>query len=101
MNEQHVVSRKIYIAVFAALIALTLTTIAVASVDLGPLNAVAALVIAALKGSLVVLFFMHVRYSKPLTGLVIFAALLWLVILIGLTLADFVSRSWIPSPRPW
>ncbi len=101
MNEQHVVSRKIYFAIFVALIALTLTTIAVATVDLGPLNTIAALVIAALKGSLVVLFFMHVRYSKPLIGLVVFAATLWLAILIGLTLADFASRPWIPSRPPW
>ena len=79
MNEQHVVPRGIYFAVFGALIALTLTTIAVATVDLGPLNTIAALLIAALKASLVILFFMHVRYSKPLTGLVVFAALLCLL----------------------
>jgi cytochrome c oxidase subunit 4 len=101
MNEPHVVSPKTYFAVFIALLALTLTTIAIATVDLGPFNTVAALVIAALKGSLVILFFMHVRYSKPLTGLVVFAAILWLAILIGLTLADFASRPWIPSPRTW
>ena len=95
MTTQHIVQRRTYLLVFAALIALTLTTIGVASIDLGPLNTVAALVIAALKGSLVVLFFMHLKYSKPLIGLVVFAAVLWLAILITLTLSDFASRSWI------
>ncbi len=97
MNTQHVVARKIYILVFAALIALTLTTVGAATVDLGPLNTVVALAIAAIKASLVILFFMHVRYSKPLVGLVVFASLLWLAILITLTLSDFMSRTWTPG----
>ncbi len=96
MSTQHVVAPKVYVLVFAALIALTLTTVGAATVDLGPLNTVVALAIAALKASLVILFFMHVRYSKPLIGLVIFASLLWLAILIVLTLSDFMSRTWTP-----
>ncbi len=95
MTTQHVVQRKTYILVFATLIALTLTTVAVANIDLGPLNTVAAMLIAALKASLVILFFMHVKYSKPLIGLVVFGAVLWLAILITLTLADVASRPWI------
>ncbi len=97
MSTQHVVARKIYVLVFAALVALTLTTVGAATVDLGPLNTVVALAIAAIKASLVILFFMHVRYSKPLIGLVVFASLLWLAILITLTLSDFMSRSWTPA----
>ncbi len=99
MNTQHVVSPKVYLLVFLALIVLTVTTVAVASIDLGPMNTVAALAIAAIKGSLVVLFFMHMKYSKPLIGLVVFASVLWLAILISLTLADFMSRGWIPAPH--
>ncbi len=96
MSTQHVVSPKVYVLVFMALVALTITTVSVALIDLGPLNTVAALLIAAIKASLVILFFMHVRYSKPLIGLVVFASLLWLAILIVLTLSDFMSRHWTP-----
>jgi cytochrome c oxidase subunit IV len=99
MTTRHVVEPKTYIIVFSALIVLTLTTVGVATVDLGPMNTVAALSIAAVKAALVTLYFMHVRYSKPLIVLVIFAAVLWLAILIGLTMSDFVSRPWIPAPR--
>lgn len=99
MTTEHVVGRKIYFLVFGALMVLTLTTVGVATIDLGPMNIVAALVIAAVKATLVIMFFMHVRYSKPLIRLVVFAAVLWLAMLIGLTLTDFLSRSWISSPQ--
>jgi caa(3)-type oxidase subunit IV len=59
----------------------------------------AALSTAAIKATLVFLIFMHVRYSKPLIGLVVFGAVLWLAILIGLTMSDSMSRPWIPSPH--
>ncbi len=96
MSAQHIVAPKTYVLIFAALIALTITTVGAATIDLGPLNTVVALVIAAIKASLVILFFMHVRYSKPLIGLVVFASLLWLGILIVLTMSDFMSRFWTP-----
>jgi cytochrome c oxidase subunit IV len=99
MTTRHVVERKTYFMVFGALVVLTLTTVGVATIDLGPMNTVAALSIAAVKAALVTLYFMHVRYSKPLIGLVAFAAILWLAILIGLTMSDFVSRPWLPAPR--
>jgi cytochrome c oxidase subunit 4 len=60
-----------------------------------------ALVIAACKATLVILFFMHVRYGKKLIWLAVASGLMWLALLIGLTLADFVSRPWLPSPRGW
>ena len=94
MSAQHAVSIKTYLTVFAALIILTLTTVGIATIDLGPLNTIAALLIAAIKATVVILFFMHLRYSKPLIGVVVFGATLWLAILIGLTLADFMSRTW-------
>ena len=64
--------------------------------DLGPWNTVVALGIAFLKATLVALFFMHVKYSPRLTQVVVAGGLFWLVILIALTLSDFVSRGWLP-----
>jgi cytochrome c oxidase subunit 4 len=92
---QHVVPRKVYFVVFTALLVLTATTTAVSFVDLGPWNTVVALAIAFLKATLVVLFFMHVKYSPRLTQVVIAGGLFWLAILIALTLSDFLSRGWL------
>jgi len=97
----HTVSKKTYLAVFAALMVLTATTVSVARIDLGPLNTVVALVIAMVKATLVILIFMHVRYSPRIIGLFIFAGLLWLGLLIGLTLTDYLSRGWLRGPVPF
>jgi cytochrome c oxidase subunit 4 len=97
--ENHIVSPRVYLAVFAILIVMTGTTTAVSFIDLGPWNTVAALGIAVFKATLVVLFFMHIKYSRPLMRLVIGGGLFWLAILISLTLADFVSRGWVPVFR--
>lgn len=97
----HIVPKKTYFLVFAALIALTVTTTGVAFINLGPLNTVAALVIAVLKALLVILFFMHARYSGQLTRIVIIAAFFWLAILLALTLSDELTRRWIPSSGSW
>ena len=94
--SQHVVPRKVYFAVFAALLVLTAITTAVAFVDLGPWNTVVALGIAFLKATLVALFFMHVKYSPRLTQIVVAGGMFWLAILIVLTLSDFFSRGWLP-----
>jgi cytochrome c oxidase subunit 4 len=74
--------------------ALTLVTVWVSGFDLGPLNTVVALAIAGVKATLVVLFFMHVKYGTRLTKLAIIAALYWLGILLTLTLSDYLTRSW-------
>lgn len=97
--SEHVVPRKVYFAVFAALLVLTATTTAVSFLDLGPWNTVVALAIAFLKATLVVLFFMHVKYSPRLTQIVIAGGLFWLAILLALTLSDFLSRGWLPIYR--
>ena len=94
--SEHVVPRKVYYAVFVALLVLTAITTAVAFVDLGPWNTVVALGIAFLKATLVALFFMHVKYSPRLTQVVVAGGIFWLAILIVLTLSDFVSRGWLP-----
>lgn len=93
--SEHIVPPKVYYMVFAALIALTATTTAVAFVDLGVFNPVVALVIAVIKGLLVILFFMHVRYSTRLTAIILVAAFFWLGILLFLTLNDYFARNWI------
>jgi len=81
-----------YYVICGALLVFTVITYLAALVDLGEWNLVAALVIAAIKGSLIILFFMHARYSSHLTWMVIGAALLWLGILFSLTLSDYLTR---------
>lgn len=95
----HPVGRvRTYVLVFATLLALTAVTTAVAFRDLGPGNNLAALGIAFLKAALVALYFMHARNSPRMTRLVIAAALMWLLILVGLTLGDYATRGWIGVP---
>jgi cytochrome c oxidase subunit 4 len=91
----------VYFAVFAALIAFTLITVAVAFVDLGPLNTVAAMTIAAVKAFLVLLYFMHLRYTSRLTWAFAATGFVWLVFIIGLTMSDMVSRSWLGPVTPF
>ena len=103
---QHIVPTKLYIQVFAALLVLTAATVTVAFFDLGGgrlhyANAIVALSIAVCKATLVVLFFMHVRWSSRLTWVFVGAGVFWLVILIALTLSDVFTRHWIPAPPPW
>ena len=88
-----VVSESTYIFVLLALLVLTVVTYLVSRVDLGKLNVVIALAIAATKVSLVTLYFMHARYSSRLTRVVIGAGLAWLTILLTLTLTDYVTRT--------
>ena len=85
---EHITSVRTYFLVFIALMVLTAITVWVAFQDFGPWNDVVALTIA----SLVVLFFMHIYYSTRLSKLVVISGLLWLFILIGLTLSDYLSR---------
>jgi cytochrome c oxidase subunit 4 len=97
-SHEHIDSVKTYLLVFLALICATVLTTAVAFVDLGAFSVVVALAIAVCKMLLVVLFFMHVRFSTMLTRLVLAGGLLWLFILIGMTYTDFGSRTWMGVP---
>jgi cytochrome c oxidase subunit IV len=91
--SEHVVSNKIYVGIWALLTVLTVVTALVAFVDLGPFNTVVALSIASIKAVVVVLFFMHVKYtSEKLTKTVIVAAIFWLMLLLVLSLADYSTR---------
>ena len=93
---QHIVPVKVYVGVFLTLLVMTAITTLVSGIDLGPWNTVVALGIAVFKATLVVLFFMHVKYSSRLTAIVIAGGIFWLGILLVLTLSDFMSRGWLP-----
>ena len=93
-NQHHVVPLKIYYGIFAILMVLTAVTVGVAYIDLGPMNTVAAIAIACFKAMIVVLYFMHVKYSTRLIKLTVIAGLYWMVILFGLTLSDYLTRAW-------
>jgi len=96
--SEHIVSPRVYIAIFLVLMLGTGLTVVAAFRDFpGPLNAVIALTIAVVKATFVVLYFMHVRYSPRLIWLVIAAALFWMALLFALTISDYSTRSWLPS----
>jgi len=93
MKAEHVLSVRLYATVFGSLLALTLLTTGVAFIDLGGnWNALAAVAIAIGKALLVVLYFMHARYSSRLTWIFAAAGFLWLTILIGGTIDDVLTR---------
>ncbi len=92
--SEHIVSLKVYFAVFISLMFFTGLTVAVAFMDLGRMNVVLALTIAVVKALLVVLYFMHVRYSSRLTKVIVAAGIFWLAIMITLTLSDYFTRGW-------
>jgi cytochrome c oxidase subunit 4 len=96
-----VVSVKTFAAVFGALLALTVTTVAVSKLELGEFNFICAMTIAIIKGLLVVMFFMDVRRSSSLTKLFVGAGFFWMAILLVFLLSDYHSRGWLPRPSWW
>ena len=98
MSTHHVPSIKMCLSVFAALLAFTAITVYVAGLDLGALNTPVALGIAVTKGTLVVLFFMGVRHNTPLTKTVAISGFVWLIILFGITMGDYLTRGWLGVP---
>jgi cytochrome c oxidase subunit IV len=95
-HEEHSThSQGFYLAIGIALLILTATTVGAAFVNLGPFNPIVALLIATIKATLVVLFFMHVKgASEKLTGAVVVSGFFFLAILVSLSLADYLTRSW-------
>ena len=98
--SEHVTSRVFSIALGAGLIVLTGVTVAAAFVNLGPFNPVVALLIATIKATLVILFFMHVKGSSGLTKVFVIAGLAWLSILMGITLIEYHTRPWLTGNAP-
>jgi cytochrome c oxidase subunit 4 len=94
----HVSPRSTYVAVFVTLMVLTAITIGVAFINLGPFNFPLALSIAIVKATLVILFFMHVKYSSKLTKLIIATGFFFLLVLFSLTMTDYLSRGWLTYP---
>jgi cytochrome c oxidase subunit 4 len=103
-NEHHIVSPAIYAAILLALLCATALTCGMSYIDLGEWhvaqgitlfwNPVVALAIACTKMVLVVLFFMHVKYSSKLTKLTVGAGLFMFLVLVGMTLSDYMTRAW-------
>jgi cytochrome c oxidase subunit 4 len=94
----HISPKSTYYTIFGALMVLTAVTIAVAFVHLGALNFPVALAIAITKATLVILFFMHVKYSSKLVKMICAMAFFFLMIMFGLTMTDYLSRGWFANP---
>jgi cytochrome c oxidase subunit 4 len=95
MKSEPVVSLRTYVLVWAGLLILTVTTTGIAFIDLGgQWNTLTAVVIAVVKTVLVVLYFMHLRYSSRLIWVFAGAGFFWLAILVTLTMSDVLTRSW-------
>jgi cytochrome c oxidase subunit 4 len=92
--SEHILPTRVYYAIFGILMVCTYLTWQIAYFDLGPFNTIAALVIAIFKAVLVILFFMHVKYSSRLTWVVVIGAVFWLGILLTLTMGDYLTRGW-------
>jgi len=93
--SEHISSVKLYITIWIALMVGTILTVLAARIDLGVFNPIVALAIASTKAVLVVLFFMHVKYThEKLTKLVIVTAVFFFLILLALTMADYSTRLW-------
>jgi cytochrome c oxidase subunit 4 len=93
--SERIVPQRVYYVVFACLIALTLLTVWLSFQHLGNWHAVVGLAIVTCKASLVALFFMHVLYSGRLTWIMLGAGLFWLLIMMSLTMADYLTRDWL------
>ena len=98
-NHAHVITPVgTYVVVFVLLLIMTALTYWVATQDFGAMNTPVALGVALFKASLVIIYFMGVRYNTPLTKAVVISGFFWLIILFGMTMGDYVSRSWLGVP---
>lgn len=95
MSSVHVSPLSTYFTIFGALMVLSAITVGAAFVNLGSLNPVVALAIAGFKATLVILYFMHVKYSSRLTKLTVVLSLFFVAILFAETLMDYATRGWL------
>jgi len=98
MSTAHVPPVRLYVTVFAALLVFTFVTVVVASYDFGFLNTAVALAIAVTKATLVIWFFMGVRHNTSLTKVTVASGFVWLLIMFGLGMSDYLSRPWLGVP---
>ena len=94
--SEHIVPVRIYVIIFLSLLVGTGLTVFAAFVDFPwKFNTVVALTIAVAKATLVVLYFMHVRYSMRLIWVIVASALFWMAIMFALTFSDYWTRGWL------
>ena len=93
-EAHHIVPPSVYMIIVAILLVMTAVTVWASYIEMGVFNPIVALAIGVFKATLVVLFFMHVKYSTKLTKLTVFSGLFTFLALIGMTLADYISRAW-------
>ncbi len=98
-EEHHIVPTRTYLVVYAALMVLLVLTVAAGYIDLGQFNLPLAMLIATVKAVLILLIFMHLRYSQGLVWAFSLAGFLWLAILFGLTFNDYLTRGWLEVPN--
>jgi cytochrome c oxidase subunit 4 len=91
----HVAPKRLYYLIFLALVVGTVLTVVAAKFDLGPLNNIVMLTIACTKATLVVLYFMHVRWGTRLTWVIAASGFFWLLIMFTFTMTDYLSRGWV------
>ncbi len=92
------VSSRTYLLTWGGLLALTLLTSLLGLIDLGQFSVIVAVLIAAMKASLIAAFFMHALYDSKLVRVVIAGGVAWFLILVSLTLGDYITRGWLPFP---
>src|SRR5580704_5232652 len=97
-HTEHIVPKRVYFLVFITLIVMTWVTAYVSTIDMGRLNVFVALSIAIFKASLVILFFMHVKYGTRLTKFIVLAGLYWLILLLFIAMVDLWTRGWMGVP---
>ncbi len=93
-DEHHIVPPIVYIIIVSILLIMTGITVGASYIEMGVFNPIIAIAIGVFKATLVVLIFMHVKYSTKLTQLTVFAGIFTFLALIGMTLADYISRAW-------
>jgi cytochrome c oxidase subunit 4 len=92
------VSPRTYYLTYVCLLGLTLSTVLIGYLDLGWFSMFVAVALAAIKATLIASFFMHALYEKVMIRLLIAGALLWFLILVTLTMCDYITRNWLPLP---
>jgi cytochrome c oxidase subunit 4 len=97
----HIVSKRTYLKVFAALLVLLVATVWVAFHDWGVLTPIVAMCIAVTKAALIVLYFMHVRYGNRLLWVFVGGGFAFVLILFVFTMSDVLTRHWLPTSTGW
>ena len=95
----HVSPVSLYVTIFSALMVLTALTVGAAFADLGQFNFLVAMIIAGFKASLVIWYFMHVKYASHLTKLTVATGIFFLLILLSLILVDYASKGFTQMPQ--